>query len=345
MDNKNSKRKLVTSALALSLAAAIALGGTLAWQSANQEAVNEKIVEANPGGRLHDDFDGRNKDVYVENFSSEEDGQPIFARVKLVEYMETGKDAGKNADQAAADRTDLEVKSLITGADISKPETWKVFKPNDASNVFRNYWTLKTDGGKTVFMPTFNMNKDSLSADVNGKYEEAKDDKLHYADYTVYTAGQTKEDDEIWDYDDNDVDEGDNTQYYKLGKVQDGVVYNAIKVKNTHTAKETLEAKVMTMAEWKAMDENAKTGDFWVWDTDGWAYWANPIQPGEATGLLLDEVTPKNISEKYYYSITAIAQFCTADDMGSDNGTGFYDTAKGTVPSTDAKSLLDLIAK
>ena len=32
------------------------------------------------------------------------------------------------------------------------------------------------------------------------------------------------------------------------------------------------------------------TGDFWVWDDDGWAYWANAIQPDTATGLLLDGI-------------------------------------------------------
>ena len=49
---------------------------------------------ANPGGRLHDDFSGPGgtKDIYVENFGS----QPIYARVRLDEYMEIGIITRKN---------------------------------------------------------------------------------------------------------------------------------------------------------------------------------------------------------------------------------------------------------
>ena len=81
---KNANWFLPITAVAVS--AAILLGGTYAWQSISQTALNEKIVEVNPGGRLHDDFDGTNKDVYVENFGD----TPIFARVRLDEYMEIG---------------------------------------------------------------------------------------------------------------------------------------------------------------------------------------------------------------------------------------------------------------
>jgi len=39
--------------------------------------------EVNPGGRLHDDFNGTDdKNIYVENFGT----QPIFARIMLKEY-------------------------------------------------------------------------------------------------------------------------------------------------------------------------------------------------------------------------------------------------------------------
>lgn len=37
-------------------------------------------------------------------------------------------------------------------------------------------------------------------------------------------------------------------------------------------------------------DKAQVMGDFWVWDDDGWAYWANAIQPDTATGLLLDGI-------------------------------------------------------
>ena len=72
-----SKKKIAASVGAVGLAAVIALGGTFAWQSISQQALNETMATINPGGRLHDDFNGSNKDVYVENFT--EDGTAIFA--------------------------------------------------------------------------------------------------------------------------------------------------------------------------------------------------------------------------------------------------------------------------
>ncbi len=74
----------------MAVSAAILLGGTYAWQSISQTALNEKIVEVNPGGRLHDDFDGTNKDVYVENFGD----TPIFAKGSSGRDMEIGAGAG-----------------------------------------------------------------------------------------------------------------------------------------------------------------------------------------------------------------------------------------------------------
>ena len=71
-------------------------------------------------------------------------------------------------------------------------------------NLSDAYWTWST-GGSTVYMPTFNKNKDSLEADVNGIYEEGNigtisdrildmtDPEAQYSEYTEYTDGQTLE--------------------------------------------------------------------------------------------------------------------------------------------------------
>ena len=74
-----NKKKIATSVAAVAMAATMLLGGTFAWQSISQTALNEASDIVNPGGRLHDDFDGTNKDVYVENFADD----PIYARVRL----------------------------------------------------------------------------------------------------------------------------------------------------------------------------------------------------------------------------------------------------------------------
>ena len=59
-------------------------------------------------------------------------------------------------------------------------------------------------------MPTFNKNKDSLKADINGTYQgTVPGDDTHYDDYHAYTLGESKTDNAVYDADDNTVDEGD----------------------------------------------------------------------------------------------------------------------------------------
>jgi hypothetical protein len=326
------KRKTITAVAAVVAAAAIALTGTFAWQSISQEATNVAAGIANPGGRLHDDFsytsDVRNKDIYVENFTSTTDGQAIFARIRLDEYMELGTDAGENRE--ASDRKAI---PLVEGADINDVTTWKTHIPDAADDSFHEYWTWTT-GGQTVYMPTFNMNKDSLTADVNGTYAGTDPaDDVHYDDYHAYTAGEIKTGDEIYDADEDTEDEPNPVEGTDITTV----------AAQTHTAKDTVNGTVMTMAQWKAA--GSKPGDYWVYDTDGWAYWANPIEPGTATGLLLDDIElSKKPGQSWYYAINVVAQFVTVDDWGADDNTGFFDSSEGSAPTGDALALLGAIS-
>lgn len=324
-----TKRKPIAAITAVTAAAAILLGGTFAWQSISQTAKNEVMATVNPGGRLHDDFDGRNKDVYVENFTDEATGgQPIFARVRLDEYMEIGIGAGlKTNDEGYGEKN---AKSLVDESNINDVNTWKTHIPDAADDPFHAYWNWTT-GGSTIYMPTFNKNKDSLKADINGTYEGTKpNDDVHYDDYNNYFAGQVGLWDAIYDADINDIDEGDDA-------VED---VNITTVQEEHTAKATIDGTVMTMQKW--MDTGSKPGPYWVWDTDGWAYWAQPILPGEATGLLLDGIDLKSVlSDSWYYSINVVGQFVTADNIGGEESkNGFFDDKAGTKPSKDALELL-----
>lgn len=339
----SKRKKTLTSVGAVAMAAVIALGGTFAWQSISQQALNEATAIVNPGGRLHDDFDGSNKDVYVENFTDAVDGTPIFARVRLDEYMELGTGAG--TDRNLAEGEALTVSGLTVvgqGSKINDKSTWTTRKPGGGS-AFEEYYTWDMEGGKTVYMPTFNKNKDSLKADVNGTYDGKPDTDIPYDDYVAYTVDQQITADATYDNDNNDVED-------------DGVRIES----ETHTAAETINGTVITMEEWAtrwaayqtALEDNPEAdpadynvkGNFWVWDADGWAYWANPIEPGTATGLLLDGIELVNPpSDSFYYGINVVGQFVTADDIGYLNGTGFYDRSAGRVPSANAEDLLELI--
>ena len=78
-------------------------------------------------------------------------------------------------------------------------------------------------------------------------------------------------------------------------------------------AQETLNAEVFTMSEWISNGE--PLGHYWVVDVDGYSYWAAPLEPGEATGLLLHKVELlRQPTEDYFYGIFVDAQMATIDN-------------------------------
>jgi len=380
-------KKLIATVAAVATSAALLLGGTLAWQSANQTALNEASDVINPGGRLHDDFDGTNKDVYVENFAED----PIFARVRLEEYFEIitnytedgaapekvhpivgekvvpedGADlTGKNVRYKADGTTPLYVREyethIFTEDALNDAAVGTVNEETDETQAWWN-WQL---GGSTVYMPTFNLNKDSLLADVNGIYEEGNvgtisnrfdPDDPQYTEYTDYAelgVGHKETANELYDGDANDIDEftaggygnveladiianGENSAYYTNYESSIELVAD-----QEHTAKPTGDATLISMADW-----DGTPGPYWVYDTDGWVYWAQAIEPDSATGLLLDGIELNQVmDDTWYYAINVIAQFVTADDVGKSDGTGFYDeTDDYPNPSADAEELLKTI--
>ena len=305
---QSKRKKQVSAVVAAVLVVVIALTGTYAWRSISQTALNEAASGGNPGGRLHDDFNGSNKDIYVENFGD----IPIFARIQLREYMETGKDAGINKDDPNRDAT-----PVLAGTDINDISAWTVHTPGDSHASFHSEYWKWTLGGETVFMPTFNKNKDSLAADINGTFAgpdgDPTTDNDRYGDYVNYTLGEQKTGSAVYDADADEEDKGE--------AAVEGVDIETRE--ETHAAKATQNATVLSMAEWKA--QGAPRGKYWVYDTDGWAYWAEAIQPGEATGMLLDGIElQKNLTD-WYYAIKVTAQFATADDLGSKTDSdGFF---------------------
>jgi hypothetical protein len=90
-------------------------------------------------------------------------------------------------------------------------------------------------------------------------------------------------------------------------------------------AQQTLPGRVITMQAWH--DAGKPIGqNFWVVDVDGWAYWAQPLRAGTATGLLLDSVNLINpIDNSYYYAINILYQMASrrnGDGSGDYNNFG-----------------------
>lgn len=419
--------KLASMLLAVTLMIAVLFSGSYAWQMFSQQAKNEVVLGKNPGGRLHDDFNGLDlgifageaaadekvKTVYVENFTDPLDcGDTIYARIRLDEYMEIGEGAG----EATNSQTKKAV-SIIAGKEIEKEDEWTPYIWGDTQSAFRKYVTLKT-GGETVYLPTYNKDKDSLEADINGTLGGLDRDKLTpedtYADYEkyIYDAAALEDPDktsakwgvELYDANGKGIDELKDAQikaeeiidaiidaetgmlkldpehamelnlgdgkpklpitadtsgaetvfYIRMNTSDEEAAIKAVVPEKPHTAKRTLCAEeVLTMAEWKKpKNEGGKGGEsgpYWVADTDGWIYWAWPIEPGTATGCLLNSIslntdTAEGIrlfEETYYYGLNVVAQFATANDWGNETDqSGFY--ASGM--TADGKALLDAIS-
>ena len=356
-----NKKKLATSVAAVATAAALLLGGTFAWQSANQTALNEASDVINPGGRLHDDFyiddsGNYNSDIYVENFADDE----IFARVKLQEYMEIvinhGVAGAEIVETVVGSKTLGDAPAAEVPTDNTSGYEYEyVTHCFDQPNATEAYWDWTPgaeDSGEIWYMPTFNMNKDSLVADRNGMYVDriggiSNRSAAQYEDYTVWADGGTKEGTEIYDIDPNQNDEVgydfENLQTY----VDEG---NIKTVTETHAADLVGNTNgLISMSQWLEKLHNGEdTADYWVYDEDGsgWIYWSSPIAAKSTTGLLLDSIELKQVmDDTWYYAIEAVGQFVTANDAGKGDGTGFYDeTAEGnTAPSADAELLLTTI--
>ena len=351
-----ANKRVVATITAVATSAALLLGGTMAWQSISQTALNEASAVVNPGGRLHDDFNGENKDIYVENFAEDD----IFARIRLDEYFDIRLnefDAATNQPVIIDKITDVDAPGVkLDGENNPIEPIWDdpstfvthIFGKENATDP---YWAWLT-GGSTVYLPTFNMNKDSLTADINGTlqgvdglYPWQEGDGTTYDDYIDYSdtakgygLGVAVDGTEVHDRDSNDIEEMD-ADGEPIRVDGDNVTLKD----EPHTiAETTYPGMLMSMQEW--MDMGSPVGPYWVYDEDGWVYWAQPIKGGETTGLLLDGIELRTVMDDgWYYAINAVGQFITADDLGKGTATGFYDPNGGPEPSADALVLLNTI--
>ena len=267
--------------------------------------------------------DTANKEIYVENF---DDLTPIFVRVRLSEYMETGPGAELHPNNP--DFATREAKPLVAGADRLDPTTWTTVLPNAASGTnsarFRDYWTLTQDGGDKWFMPTFNQDPVSREPDVKGDAWGLIPALPELPNSTrrglpSATLGNPDSVDQPHAY----APEAGLSNYFELNTTHSATVKTydwdlELPVMDTapisQTAKETLDAEIMTMAEWN--DANMPVGDIWVLDTDGWAYWASPLEAGKATGLLMNEMKYTHpVVGTMYYAVYADADLATLSQL------------------------------
>jgi hypothetical protein len=124
----------------------------------------------------------------------------------------------------------------------------------------------------------------------------------------------------------------------KQAIVQDTAVYNGTE----DGVQQTPDAQIIAMGKYSAMPDAEKEGFIgWVMDTDGYAYWSQPLRAGDVTGLLLSGVT-KNGSKAaelegldYYYAIDVIAELVDSEDLAMWSE-GAKPASKGATPMAKA---------
>ena len=311
------KRYIIPALLLVVLSATSA--GTFTWTSISQRAVNETRFESLPGGRLHDDFEGlahlenqrgrTNKDVFVENYSSEN----ILTRVRLSEYMEVGAGAGQTANNQAVPLSD----AGLENATLADHNSWAVVRPSgllsDGVTVsrLRDYVTLHLGDDNSrpkIFMPTFNQNNQNQESNTTGRGLETLTGTYNTnlgiampGTHNQWNLGQTHTSTlRTWD-ERNDAE--------------------VLTANVTHTAQATVQSErggYITMSEWMA--SGRPTGNFWVHDNDGWLYWATWLPQESATSLLLDALEVNFNNKDTFYGMHVESDVATAEGIDQWQG-------------------------
>lgn len=231
-----------------------------------------------PKGRVHVDNVGDNKYVYVENYSDANTGCDIYVRVRLKEYFEYGSGKKITVVRGGVLSNNTPMKSYNS--------TWDVYgygiETSDEVIDIRHFITIKL-GGQTVYMPTFNKNYNSDEVD-------EQDLKKPYMNTQIVSRPTTYPD---------PFNEGD-VRYDKIEE---------------HEARDTPLGRVITMSKWKELGYPVGE-NLWVYDTDGWAYWAAPLEADTATGVLLNKVVVEyDINNEWHYEIIPELEYTTKENF------------------------------
>ena len=308
---ENTRRKVTSAVVAIAMVLTMLLSGTLAYFY-SAKAVNT-IKDSKKEVIGHDDLvkvsdSTYNKDVYAENTGNNR----VFVRIRLSEDLSLdGAEvvpAAENVIHTIEHKTEGATASNVT-KHIVKDDSGNYVEYDGEDPIHDNFeWTM---GGEGKYF----LSKTS------GEYPQA----------------------------------GNNTQTYYM--TADGVAHDdrgqTITAEEVQNAPEKYgkapQCEVITMAEYKAKETGASGQDErisykgWVIDADGWAYWSQPLQPGEATGLLLDQVKIKNLKEfgnrDYEYNINVEYQAVDDNDIGIWLGT--KDTDSEDFDRSDVEHVTD----
>jgi len=128
--------------------------------------------------------------------------------------------------------------------------------------------------------------------------------------------------------------------------VQDTGIYNS----STPGAKQTPAVQFIKAADYLSLSAAAQEAFVgWIYDTDGYAYWSQPLAKDEATGLLLHKVNTDSSLKgtEYYYAIDVIFEAVDIEDIPMwTQGAPSVDGSGATFPEATAtgKAVINKIA-
>ncbi|HCC35136.1 MAG TPA: hypothetical protein DEQ02_05680 [Ruminococcaceae bacterium] len=137
--------KPLAALVAVILVTAALIGGAMAWIDFTQSRTNKFRGTYDADVTLHDEFDGLNKDVFVENSGT----NPIYVRVRLDEYMQVGDKIFTMSGGPEPNVRDKNtwIPHTYTGTDISDCEQ------TDTADKFHDYYVWSMSGMERDYTP------------------------------------------------------------------------------------------------------------------------------------------------------------------------------------------------
>lgn len=342
MSAKAKRSKPAQAAAVGALALCILASGAFAWNNFAQQKLNRFSELLQPGVNLHDDFaGGPEKHVYAENNGS----TPALVRLRISEYLQF-----QNGDTYPA-----------LAADDPAGTGWHPHASlQNCGFVGHDYYDWQF-GGHKAYMPA------APSAQAQGafsdleNYIEPRDvgDLDAIIDYAaaLRAAFQAQSNAQaLQDLEKYLAGSEENTarlqnaistlpeRYTQAGVKQYEGQPEAELTRRLNEVRLTLVPKpIISMEDWAAgatYGEPCALGPFWVLDGDGWAYWAQPLEPGQATGQLLQSVTYKGAAPDTMTYKLRVGLNAVSADGPSLNQFLSLAGAEGGVSESGAKLLL-----
>ncbi len=238
-----------------------------------------------------------NKDVFVENYSIE----PILVRVKLKEFL------SRDGNSVVSD-----------GGLRENPDSWTTWRPEEENINQRatkgtelnnlTAWKLGApEGEPPKYLPTFNHDPEDKRTAAAGHARDWIQSGHNNTTIPYNNHGATHPGNGTARYWDDEANYHSDIHWPGMEEWEVGTLFDTKQVLRE-------ERQPMTVKQWANLSDDARLGNFWVVDhVSGWAYWANKLNPDEATSYLLDNADlssqGKRMSGTWYYGIHVIGDY------------------------------------